>query len=58
MSKSEPTWSHTDPTWYRLDAAKLKSFEDVVRLLDAINIKFTDTHPDFDRISDLLKDVK
>ena len=40
--------------WYRIDPSKVKTFDDVIRLLDAINIKFIDTHEDFDKISDLL----
>ena len=48
------TWEETKPEWYRIDPSKVKTFNDVVRLLDAINIKFIDTHEDFDKISDLL----
>jgi len=48
------TWEASGPEWYRVDPNKVKTMADVVRLLDAINIKFIDTHDDFDKISDLL----
>jgi len=46
------------PVWYRIDASKIKTVQDIVVLLDAINIKFLKTHTDFDKISHLLKEEK
>ena len=51
---SEVTWSHLEPSWYRIDPEKVKTVQDIAKLLDAINIKFLDTHSEFDKISHLL----
>lgn len=42
-------------TWYRIDPSKIKTVKDIALLLDAINIKFQTSHPEFDLISHLLK---
>ena len=54
LDTTDITWDEQKPEWYRIDPNKVKTMSDVVRLLDAINIKFIDTHDDFDKISDLL----
>ena len=42
-------------SWYRIDPTKIKTVEDIALLLDAINIKFIETHYDFEKIAHLLK---
>jgi len=44
--------------WWRIDPSKIKTVQDIVMILHAINIKFVNTHPDFDKISHLLKEEK
>lgn len=50
---------HSVPmTRYEFDFDKIKSVEDVIRILKALKISFTDQYPAFEDVKDLLKEVK
>ena len=43
---------------YEFDFDKIKTVEDVKRVLISLRISFTDQYPAFEEIKDLLKEVK
>jgi hypothetical protein len=48
-----------DPmTRFEFDFDKIKTVEDVKRVLISLRISFTDQYPAFEEIKDLLKEVK
>jgi hypothetical protein len=44
-------------TRYEFDFDKIKTFEDVIRILKALRISFGEKYPAFEEVKDLLKEV-
>jgi hypothetical protein len=49
---------NTDPIRYEFDFDKIKTVDDVKRVLESLMISFTDRYPRFEEVKDLLKEVK
>jgi hypothetical protein len=43
---------------YEFDFDKIKTVEDVIRILKALRISFGEKYPAFEEVKDLLKEVK
>ena len=65
MSEPEDLWGE-DPeqaadsalefnTMYRVDPEKIKTIEDVARIIDALDIRISPVYHNFEKIKDLLK---
>ena len=61
MSEPGEIWGHTnaeiDSSMYKIDPEKIKTLEDVVRIIDALNIQVSRVYPNFEQIEDLLTKV-
>jgi len=49
---------NTDPIRYEFDFDKIKTVDDVKRVLESLMISFTDQYTRFEEVKDLLKEVK
>ena len=49
---------NADPIRYEFDFDKIKTVDDVKRVLESLMISFTDRYPRFGEVKDLLKEVK
>lgn len=45
-------------TRYEFDFDKIKTVEDVIRIIKGLRISFTDQYPAFEELKDLIKEVK
>lgn len=44
------------PKMYSVDPSKIKTFEDVIVIINALDIKFADNHERFEEVKHLLQD--
>ena len=42
---------------YEFDFDKIKTTEDIIRVLKGLRISFTDQYPEFEKIKDLVKEI-
>jgi len=45
-------------TRYEFDFDKIKTVEDVIRIIKGLRISFTDQYPAFEELKDIIKEVK
>jgi hypothetical protein len=60
MSEPGEIWGGAEPDHnaYRIDPSKIKTLDDVIRIIDALNIMVDRTYPDFEQIADLVTKVE
>ena len=60
MEDNEKDWKLlSEPTpRYELDFDKIKTVEDVIRIIKGLRISFTGQYPAFEELKDLIKEVK
>lgn len=59
MEDGDLTLPESEPmTRYEFDFDKIKTFEDIKRVLIGLRISFTEKYPHFEELKDLLKEVE